>query len=227
MIWRENQFAVWQQEREELLKELWPGPLTCEEIAERIGCSAKALAAKAYRLILPHRPGYRQRQPRNDHKWTEGQIEIVRSLWGKMSCREIADTLDCGLTKSSIIGKAHRLGLEKLKKGGNNSAGRGPDKTKRKHSKPLRPYNFGNGTWRPSIPMPPEAIEATTKFRCTFLQLNSNTCRWPIGDPGAPDFCFCGAPPQPEKPYCAAHCARAYDNTYRRPINAYKLMRVA
>lgn len=35
-------------------------------------------------------------------------------------------------------------------------------------------------------------------------------CQWPHGDPGRPDFHFCGAAPAPGRPYCPEHCARAY-----------------
>ena len=37
------------------------------------------------------------------------------------------------------------------------------------------------------------------------------TCQWPSGDPRAPGFRFCGDPNVvPGRPYCAAHCCRAY-----------------
>jgi hypothetical protein len=41
----------------------------------------------------------------------------------------------------------------------------------------------------------------------------SPPCQWPIGDPGAPKFRFCGAASagDPRAPYCAAHLKRAYD----------------
>jgi GcrA cell cycle regulator len=36
-------------------------------------------------------------------------------------------------------------------------------------------------------------------------------CSWPEGEPGTPDFRFCGKKPTiPGKPYCAEHCTRAY-----------------
>jgi len=41
------------------------------------------------------------------------------------------------------------------------------------------------------------------------LALASGTCRWPIGDPGHPSFCFCSAPAT-EPPYCERHRALAY-----------------
>jgi GcrA cell cycle regulator len=46
--------------------------------------------------------------------------------------------------------------------------------------------------------------------RRSLLELDRHACRWPIGDPRSPDFLFCGAKPRRGKPYCAAHCARAY-----------------
>lgn len=35
-------------------------------------------------------------------------------------------------------------------------------------------------------------------------------CCWPEGEPGKPDFHFCGGDAVPNKPYCADHCERAY-----------------
>jgi GcrA cell cycle regulator len=36
------------------------------------------------------------------------------------------------------------------------------------------------------------------------------SCQWPLGDPSAMDFKFCGAPIEPGRPYCARHCEQAY-----------------
>ncbi|MBT3361277.1 MAG: global cell cycle regulator GcrA-like protein [Rhodospirillales bacterium] len=41
-------------------------------------------------------------------------------------------------------------------------------------------------------------------------ELRSGMCSWPHGEPGTPDFQFCGKPTVPSKPYCADHCAMAY-----------------
>jgi hypothetical protein len=56
------------------------------------------------------------------------------------------------------------------------------------------------------------AIDASipAAHRRYFLDLDSQSCRWPVGDPASPDFFFCGAQPLVDKPYCAEHCARAY-----------------
>jgi GcrA cell cycle regulator len=35
-------------------------------------------------------------------------------------------------------------------------------------------------------------------------------CRWPIGDPAATEFHFCGRGPKAGSPYCEAHARKAY-----------------
>ena len=37
-----------------------------------------------------------------------------------------------------------------------------------------------------------------------------SSCQWPIGDPQAKDFHFCGDKAVKNKPYCAVHCSIAY-----------------
>ncbi len=45
--------------------------------------------------------------------------------------------------------------------------------------------------------------------------LRPGMCCWPEGEPGKEDFRFCGEPAEPEKPYCAYHCERAYVKNIR------------
>ena len=45
--------------------------------------------------------------------------------------------------------------------------------------------------------------------RRSLLELASDNCRWPVGDPSTGDFFFCGAHCLQGTPYCAAHEARA------------------
>jgi GcrA cell cycle regulator len=46
--------------------------------------------------------------------------------------------------------------------------------------------------------------------RRTILELNEQTCRWPVGDPGSTEFFFCGGNPLAGLPYCAYHSRVAY-----------------
>lgn len=41
-------------------------------------------------------------------------------------------------------------------------------------------------------------------------RLGANMCSWPMPSPENGDYHFCGAPTEPGKPYCAAHCREAY-----------------
>ena len=43
-----------------------------------------------------------------------------------------------------------------------------------------------------------------------LAKLRSNMCVWPYGEPGKPDFRFCGEKVVPDKPYCEVHCKTAY-----------------
>lgn len=49
----------------------------------------------------------------------------------------------------------------------------------------------------------------------TLATLESNECRWPIGDPQSPDFHFCGELRGNGQTYCATHAAQA--STPSRP----------
>jgi GcrA cell cycle regulator len=49
-----------------------------------------------------------------------------------------------------------------------------------------------------------------TKKPKTVETLETNDCRWPIGDPRHADFHFCGAPKVPRGPYCELHWRMAF-----------------
>lgn len=47
--------------------------------------------------------------------------------------------------------------------------------------------------------------------------VETDGCRWPIGDPGEESFHFCGAKPALGKPYCPEHCLVAYRKPEEKP----------
>ncbi len=65
---------------------------------------------------------------------------------------------------------------------------------------------------RSSEPVEPARREPSHLATTVWVR---NRCNWPIGDPQASDFHFCGDPIQEGRPYCEAHCAIAY-TTYSR-----------
>lgn len=118
--------------------------------------------------------------------WTDERIELLKNLWDSgQSASQIAKELGEGVTRNAVIGKAHRLGLK---------------------SRPS-PVKAD----KPEVPAAPKRVEKKeAKKLVTLLDLTDRMCKWPHGHPGDEDFHFCGKPSEPGMPYCAAHCAEAY-----------------
>ena len=57
---------------------------------------------------------------------------------------------------------------------------------------------------------PPAEEPIASESRCSLFELGNERCRWPIGTPGAEDFCFCGNTPVDGMPYCTGHTRLAY-----------------
>ena len=45
---------------------------------------------------------------------------------------------------------------------------------------------------------------------CSVLQINEQTCKWPVGDPSTEDFHFCARRSDVGIPYCGYHARIAY-----------------
>jgi GcrA cell cycle regulator len=143
---------------------------------------------KAERKINP--PREPRRIPR---QWTPEQDQYLRDRkrlgW---SSRRIATTMD-DANEFDVIVRCRALGLL--------------DQPNRQ--KPVSPKAAAA---RKEAPAPRLAVVKTEGVRMDRLvdQLGGNGCRWPIGDPGTPDFHFCGAARGPSGPYCPKHHKMAY-----------------
>src|SRR6185369_14271052 len=115
--YKRNQFTTpWTTAAKARLIELWPTDLTIEQIAHKLLIehghlwSGQSISWKAEHLRLPAR--------KHPSVWTEEMAVIVRERWTNgASVISIADLLfqSTGIkfSRNAIIGKAHRLGLEK------------------------------------------------------------------------------------------------------------------
>jgi GcrA cell cycle regulator len=149
--------------------------------------------------------------------WTDERVETLKKLWADgLSASQIAAELG-GITRNAVIGKVHRLGLSGRAKSPSSAAPR-PRKP-RAHSHVLRVPRAairGNTAlayaYDLELEPEPELIDNVIPLgqRRTLLELNEDTCRWPIGDPGSPDFFFCGGQTVTSMPYCAYHSRVAY-----------------
>jgi GcrA cell cycle regulator len=157
--------------------------------------------------------------------WTPARVRNLKRLWSQgVSATRIARELGVGVSRNAVLGKIRRLGLIAVRshpRRSRRSSYRG-NHTPPSHAVPdhLRASRRADREW-PFFPAwildaqsyadnPGIDADIPPAQRRSFLDLNSHTCRWPVGDPGGRDFFFCGAPPVVGKPYCAAHCARAY-----------------
>ena len=146
--------------------------------------------------------------------WTNEQVDQLREMWAEgLTANEIAKKL--GVTKNAIVGKVHRLCLK---------ARPSPIKTKNADENGEDVVNtvaeddlFAKTT-EVSSEQPEEEViseQIVEKKVChghnvKLTELDSHTCRWPIGDPRDDDFCFCGKRVRTGQTYCDEHSAMAY-----------------
>jgi GcrA cell cycle regulator len=164
--------------------------------------------------------------------WTDERVERLKKLWADgLSASQIAGELG-GITRNAVIGKVHRLGLSGRAKAPSSSVPRQRKPRAPSMFRAPRPMMRGNTALAhmPAYdygPEPePELIENIIPIgqRCTLLELNEDKCHWPIGDPGQPDFFFCGGKTGSGTPYCGYHARVAYQppaaRRDRRPSRA-------
>jgi GcrA cell cycle regulator len=157
-------------------------------------------------------------QARDPQTWTDDRVELLKKLWADgLSASQIAGELG-GITRNAVIGKVHRLGLSGRAKAPSSSVPRQRKPRAPSMFRAPRPMMRGNTALAqmPSYdydPEPePELIENIIPIgqRCTLLELDQEKCHWPIGDPGQPDFFFCGGKTNAGTPYCGYHGRVAY-----------------
>jgi len=153
--------------------------------------------------------------------WTDDRVELLKKLWSDgLSASQIAAELG-GISRNSVIGKVHRLGLSGRAKNPSVSVPR--QRKPRSHGTLMRiarPGIRGNTalaplhSYGPELePEPePELIENIVPIgqRCSILELTECKCHWPIGDPSSSDFFFCGGKTIEGLPYCGYHSRIAY-----------------
>jgi GcrA cell cycle regulator len=147
--------------------------------------------------------------------WTDERVELLKKLWTDgLSASQIASQLG-GVTRNAVIGKVHRLNLSGRAKPA-SSAPRPPRKARpvSPHRPSTRGFVSGNNALKvhahpaprriPAL-VPIENLVVPISLRVSLLALNDQMCKWPIGDPTAEDFHFCGHRNFNGLPYCEYH----------------------
>jgi GcrA cell cycle regulator len=150
--------------------------------------------------------------------WSPERVEqLKRCFHAGLTCSQIAREI--GMTRNAVIGKLNRLGLSKPRNPAVAQA--------RRDARPVRTRLQTRWTaftvpdqrtlLRDAFPQAPAAdIPIHNGRGCTFLELAQGRCRWPINDPRAENFHYCGNEASAGLSYCAGHARLAYRGMSRR-----------
>ena len=151
--------------------------------------------------------------------WTAERIEQLRHcIASGLTCSQTA--AEIGVTRNAVIGKIHRLGLSPARPAGASARSCPPRARHPRISPSSRLFRLiqsdARGAGEVSVlePSVPEPIDSAQ--RCSLLEIAQDKCHWPIGDPHAADFAFCGNAAVTGFSYCAGHARMAYRVPARR-----------
>jgi len=143
-------------------------------------------------------------------EWNEETIARIRALWDEgLSTAEIGRRM--GITKNAVVGKAHRLNLPARPSPIRRVPGEKPARraaVKRVVGPTLAALDSVARQPVPTPPRQPVVLRPVPAQPRPAGRVSS--CCWPLGEPGTPEFRFCGDPTVPAKPYCEDHVALAY-----------------
>ena len=136
--------------------------------------------------------------------WTEEMVEGLQQMWTEgLTANEIAKRL--GVSKNSIVGKVHRLCL----KARPSPIKKKDDEIEEKEIEPSVVEEIKTEENEPIVEVKNEKKHKNGNH-VKLVDLDSHTCRWPLGDPRDEDFCFCGKKVRMGQTYCEEHAAMAY-----------------
>lgn len=167
--------------------------------------------------------------------WTDEMVEQLKKMWKDgLTTGEIGKRLN--VSKNSIVGKVHRLGLSgrpspikkkedaapqkpAAEKPLEKKAAPTPHPSKEVAKEPAAPKKVVADKAKEEVELPEEEMRAPlAKEERVFkpghifslTDLDNHTCRWPIGDPKDDNFHFCGKKVRIGQTYCDEHSAIAY-----------------
>ena len=138
--------------------------------------------------------------------WNDDNVFRLKELWDQgLPTAQIGKLL--GFTKNAVVGKAHRIGLERRPSPIRRTAVK-PDRKKARS--PVMPkLAFETCSVEEKI-YTPKIATFTPSVKNIFTTNAKRGCEWPKGHPDEPEFHFCNKERFEDKPYCLDHCAVAY-----------------
>lgn len=163
--------------------------------------------------------------------WTDERVAQLKALYFdthiEWSFSQIAEKLGGGLSRNAVIGKAHRLGLDRRKTGakpGVNRNGMARKMPAQGIGAAVQKINAAvqkiNSPTAPEIKPEPfvMACVEVEPLNISMMDLTDETCRYPFGDDPA-TMTFCGLLPD-GGPYCAGHARIAFQpRQTRKPLH--------
>lgn len=166
--------------------------------------------------------------------WTDQMVEDLRKMWKEgLTTGEIGKRLN--VSKNSIVGKVHRLGLSgrpsPIKKKevstaespAKNTPAAQPSAASKETKTPKAEKEISHKNTEKPSPANTKSEEkhvftqALAPNHCikhrdnlSLTDLDNHTCRWPLGDPKDDNFHFCGKKIRIGQTYCEEHSAMAY-----------------
>jgi GcrA cell cycle regulator len=142
--------------------------------------------------------------------WTPERVNQLRNcVVAGLTCSQIAAQI--GVTRNAVIGKMNRLGLSPGRASGVPVRSRSP-RVQRSglstHRRLLRLIDTKAPSIADDVKLAFAPVDSTK--RCSLTELSQGKCRWPINEPGAADFAFCGNESIKGFSYCASHARIAY-----------------
>lgn len=210
----ENTYGLnWSDERIAELKGHFDAGLNNPQIATAMGVTLHSVVGKLRRLGLKHSEQFTI--------WTDERVEELKRLFDeRLSASETAAKMGGGLTRLSIIGKWHRLGLKR----GRKDTYRSPVSLQAR-----KPTVCSVSQWSAfsieSKPqkLPDEPVVDVIPLHISLDALNSKTCRWPYGH-GPYTFCGCDVV---SGPYCIEHAAKAFEKRPAKKRATVKVLEAA
>ncbi|MFV0627425.1 MAG: GcrA family cell cycle regulator [Alphaproteobacteria bacterium] len=176
----------WTDEVVEELKRLWLSGLTTSEIAKKLGVSKNSIVGKVHRLGLSGRPSPIKKKEEVAKKETK----VATPVATKAPTKENEKTTETVVEKTAEKPIEKTTAKEKIKENKTTAI----EVEKEEFIAPIESSTH------------PKSKDGLIRL----VDLDSHTCRWPIGDPKDEKFHFCGKKVRIGQTYCEEHSETAY-----------------
>ena len=200
----------WTEETIERLRSLWQEGLSTAEIGRRMSITKNAVVGKAHRLVLSARPSPIRKVIRLGDA---GPSQAARPARVPAASEAVSGSVTHLAPRPAIQAAAVDQGPDDIDRAPTNVMPLRPGQ-----GSAARPSSAAGTLVRPSAASrdadaprhEPSGASASRSASEPLPRRRSQSCCWPLGDPGTKQFHFCGSEPIQGKPYCVEHAQLAY-----------------